>query len=46
MNWIVLLLAFFLIVGFLPPGRMGSVYVSVLVGSAAVLAVVFIGLGT
>jgi hypothetical protein len=46
MNWIVLLLASFLIVGFLPPARMGSGYVSVLVVSAAVLAFVFVGLGT
>jgi hypothetical protein len=45
MSWIVLLLAIYLFLGLLPPGRLGSRYVTLLGATGAVLAVVFAGLG-
>jgi hypothetical protein len=46
MTWMVPLLAIFVIVGLLPPGRMGSGYVAVVTASAVVLALVYVGLGS
>ena len=37
MNWIIVLLAVYLVLGLRGPGRMGSTYVSILVASALVI---------
>ena len=46
MNWIVVLLAIYVVAGFVRPGRMGSTHVAVLLGSAAVLGYVYLHLGS
>jgi hypothetical protein len=46
MNWLLVLLGAYVLLGFLKPGRMGSTHVTILVTSAAVLGWVYLRLGT
>ncbi len=46
MNWLIALFAVFMIAGFRRPGRMGSTYVTIMLGAAAIVAYEYAGLGS
>jgi hypothetical protein len=45
-NWLLVLLAVYVVLGLRRPGRMGSTYVTLLVSSIVVLGWVYLRLGT
>jgi hypothetical protein len=45
MNWILVLLGVYVVLGVRPPGRMGSTYVTLLVATAAVLGWTLLRMG-